>query len=427
MFGMSGGDKIVVGFDLGNEVSQISYYIRENEDVETLSMVAGEEVYNIPTLLCKREGVNQWFFGREAKKYAEENEGILIDNLLTLALDGEEVFVEGVGFDPVALLTLFFKRTLGMLSKVGNYDKISALMITCEYLDYNVIQMLTTVINNLKMKTDQVFFQSHTESFYHYMLHQPKELWLAKTLLFEYRKEGMRIYQMECNKRTSPIVAYIDNRDMEFTSYEPVPEEEKLRADKFRRLDDEFLDLAKRVCHNNVITTVYLIGEYFTDEWMKQSLRFLCKGQRVFQGNNLYSKGACYGMLERLQASEEGKTHVFLGNDKLTSNIGMKLLCRGEEAYYALLDAGVNWFEAECELEFYLQEEKVIEITTTSLIGGGTKTIKITLEELKTDVSRLKMHLYLCRENCLAIEIEDLGFGDFCEATHHVWKQEVEL
>lgn len=427
MFKQSGNDKLIVGYDIGEENVQISYYTAELNKVETLSMVAGEEAYNIPMVLCKREGVNQWFLGKDAIKYASAEQGTLVDGLLKLAMDKEPVMVEGEEFDPVALLTLFFKRSLGLLSTVGNVDKIAAIMFTCEKLDRPLITLLSTVAANLKMKTEQIFFQSHTESFYYFMLNQPEELWLTKAFLFEYRGDNMKIYRMECNKQTTPIVAYIDDGDFPFASYEPMPEEEKMRVDKCKRLDDEFLKLAQNICQGNLISSVYLIGDYFTDEWMTQSIRYLCKGQRVFKGNNLYSKGACFGALERLKATKQGQEHVFLGNDKLTSNIGMKVLRRGEESYIALLDAGVNWYEADCVQELFLREGDSIELIATSLIGKGTKTLCMTLEEFANPVARLLVHLSLSRENCLKIEVEDLGFGEFFEATHKVWVQEAEI
>ncbi len=427
LFGQFKGEKLIVGYDLEDDYSQISYYISGDENVETLSMTAGSENYNIPTVLCKRSGVNQWFYGKEAVRYGEEHQGILIRNLLTLAVDGEAIQIEGTSFDPVALLTLFFKRSLAMLSGVGSADKISALLITCADLDCRKTEVLSQVVTALNLKAERIAFQSHTESFYNYMIHQPAELWMAKTLLFEYRRDAIRIYQMECNKRTKPIVAFIDSVDVPFPVFDPMPAEEALKLEKQEQLDVAFLQIAEKHCYNNVISSVYLIGEHFKEEWMKQSLRFLCKGRRVFQGNNLFSKGACYGMLERLQTSEEGKSHVFLGNDKLKANIGMKILRKGEESYYALLDAGINWYEAERIFDFYLQEGNVIEVMITSLIGTGSKVAKITLEELKGDINRLQMRLYLCEESKLVIEIEDLGLGEFREATHYVWKETIDL
>ena len=52
--------KFVVGYDLGREYAQISYCAMDESDPQTVSSVAGTEQYNIPVVLCKRKGVNQW-------------------------------------------------------------------------------------------------------------------------------------------------------------------------------------------------------------------------------------------------------------------------------------------------------------------------------------------------------------------------------
>ncbi len=421
-----GNERLVVGYDLGDDYSQISYCISDGE-VETLSSVAGAENFNIPTVLCKREQVNQWFYGKEALRYAEEHQGILVKDLLSLAVDGEEVQIDGKTFDPVALLTLFVKRSLGMLSAIASPDKIDALMITCDELNHRVLEVLSRVVSGLKIKMNQVSFQSHTESFYNYMIHQPEELWFRQVLLCDYRCGRVKVYRMECNRRTTPIVAYIGSEEHPFLQCAPMPDTESLRREKAERLDREFLELMSGICSRCMVSSVYLIGEDFSEEWMKESLRFLCRGRRVFLGSNLYSKGACYGALERLSASEVGKSHVFLGNDKLKANIGMKVLRRGEESYYALLDAGVNWFEAERTIECYLQEGNEIELLITPLIGKSGKIARIVLENLPEGISRLQLHLYLKEENCLIAEIEDLGLGELRVGTGHIWQEEIDL
>ena len=45
-------NKVVIGFELGHEYSQISYCRADQSMPDTLSMVMGEEQYNIPMLLC---------------------------------------------------------------------------------------------------------------------------------------------------------------------------------------------------------------------------------------------------------------------------------------------------------------------------------------------------------------------------------------
>ena len=410
---LPGSEKVIVGYDLGNKYAQISCYVTgSGEEIRTLSSVAGSSVYTIPLALSKRQGVNQWFYGSEAIRYAGEEEGILVENLLKLARDGEPVQIDGAPIAPVALLTLFLKRSLGLLSQVTNTERIGALMITCEELDHRMLEVLTAATEGLHLKTDQICFQSHVESFYYYNLYQPEELWRHKTILCEYGDASIRTYCMECNRHTTPVVAYMEEREFHF----PVPES-----------DEKMQEIAKKLCENQMISSVYLIGEAFSRDWMKESLRYLCKGRRVFQGNNLFSKGACYGMMERLTPGENGKNHVFLGKDKLKSNIGMKVLRQGEESYQALLDAGINWYEAKNTMEFYLLEGRAVEILITSLTGKGNRIARIVPEELQEGIIRLRISVEMRDDTHLKVELEDLGFGTFRAATHHIWKEEIEL
>lgn len=426
--GILKNDKLIVGYDLGNRFSQISYAVSADGEAETLSQVAGAQVYNIPTVLCKRIGVNQWFYGKEALRNAAEEQGILVENLVELALDGEPILIEEDSYDPVSLLTLFFKRSLGLLSQAGTSEKLGALMITCEQLDHRMIEMLNSMLEGLRLKTDKISFQSHTESFYNYMLRQPAELRAARSMLYDYRGDRIRIYAMDCNRRTTPVVAFIEESEADFPSwYSDGEMAESLSEADRQGLDRAFQRLAEMSFGSRTVSSVFLIGDGFSEEWMRDSLRFLCRGRRVFQGNNLFSKGACHGMQERIHPSRTGGEYIFLGNDKLKANIGMDVLRQGEASYLALLDAGINWYEADQITEFYIQEGNQISLKITPLIGKEIRTALVTLEDLPPGISRLRARLYLETENCLAVEIEDLGFGELRLPSGRVWRETIEL
>ena len=132
-------------------------------------------------------------------------------------------------------------------------------------------------------------------------------------------------------------------------------------------------------------------------------------------------------MQERLQASEIGKEYVFLGKDKLKANIGMDILNQGESSYLALLDAGINWYEASHVTEFYIQDGNEINIKINPLTGKGVRMDRIVLEDLEGSISRLRAKLYLEAENRLVMEIEDLGFGAFRVPSERVWQKVIEL
>lgn len=419
--------KYAAGCDLGSRYLQISYCSLEDGRVETVSAVAGEEVYNIPTVLCKKNGANQWTYGREAVKAAAAGQGILVENLLELALDGETVQVEGNPYDPVALLTLFLKRSLGLLSMTAPLERISAILFTCEKMDQRLLTVLGQAVTGLRMKNCRFCFQSYEESFYYYMMNQPQELWAFQTLLCEYKEDSIRAKRMITNKNTEPVSVFMETQDYPFLRMDLMPGTDALRRERMERMDRELLDIARQECQGNLISSVYLIGDGYSEEWMKESLKYLCRGRRVFQGTNLYSKGACYGMLERLSPGEIGAGYVFLGDDKLKSNVGMRVLRRGEDSYYALLDAGVNWFDAGSTGEFYLRGENVLELVITPLDGGEPRLEQMLLEGLEAENTRIRMELVMEDERRMKAEVTDLGFGEFRPGSGRVWELEVQL
>ncbi len=427
MFKLIGGEKLIVGIDISDEYMQISYCVNNSENnVETLSMTTGAENFNIPVVLLKREGVNQWFFGRDALKIHACDGGILFKKLLALAVDGEPVRVEGVQIEPTALLTLFMKRSIGLLSQAQPSDRIYALAVTCRNPGNGRAEALSQAVQGLKLKTDRIFIQGYEESFYNYMLYQPEELWSAGALLMEYASGHVKTCRLDLNRHTVPAVVHIDEEEYPFEVYTPAGGEDSIPAELVR-MDREFLAICGENCEERQFSVVYLIGEEFTGEWMKQSLRYLCRGRRVFQGSNLYSKGACFGVLERIKPGDMGKTHVFMGRDKLKSNIRMKLFRQGEEIYYSILDAGINWFEAEKSFDFYIQDGNSLEIYISSLVGKGNRIARIILEELPDGPARLHAGFSMSTPERLTVELEDMGLGAMRAATHRVWREDMEV
>lgn len=59
--------------------------------------------------------------------------------------------------------------------------------------------------------------------------------------------------------------------------------------------------------------------------------------------------------LERCAPSKIFEQYILLGEDKLRANVGINLVRQGVECYHALMDAGVNWYEASAQVEFILE------------------------------------------------------------------------
>ncbi|WP_026521475.1 DUF5716 family protein [Butyrivibrio sp. VCB2001] len=431
LFGNSDTRRFVLGYDLGEKVSQISYLASDADMPETLSVLAGSELYNIPTILCKRKDVNQWFYGKEAVRHIDDGDGYEVSGLIAAAKEGKPVAVGNTEYDPIALLTLFVKRSLSLLSMEVSLDNVDAIMFTVRSLDHRMVQVLNAVTTALELKTPNVFYQSHEESFYNYMLYQPEDLTHHTVLACDYDHEELSVYEMDLNYKTKPVVATIDVKTFDdLWLDEGFPKEAALFHKTCERLDDEFLTIMQKVCGEKIISTIFLLGDGFKEKWPKRSLEFLCRTRRVFQGNNLFSKGASIAARERIRPSGNANRFVFLGEDKLKANLGMKLLKCGTEVYHALLDAGVNWYEAGTSFDIIMDPSGILNIEVTPLTGKTPRIVQLYLDGLEKRpprATRLRIALSMGSVNEVNVKVTDLGFGELFPATGKVWEQTIEV
>ena len=432
LFGNSDTRRYVLGYDLGEKVSQISYLASDADMPETLSVLAGSELYNIPTILCKRKDVNQWFYGKEAVRHIEEGDGIEVSGLIAAAKEGKPVAVGNTEYDPIALLTLFVKRSLSLLSMEVSVNNVDAIMFTVRSLDHRMVQVLNAVTAALELGTSNVFYQSHEESFYNYMLYQPEDLTHHTVIACDYDHEDLSVYEMDLNYNTKPVVATIDVKTYDdlWLDEGGFPKDAALFHKTCERLDDEFLTIMQKVCGEKIISTIFLLGDGFKEKWPKRSLEFLCRTRRVFQGNNLFSKGASIAARERIRPSEGGNRFVFLGEDKLKANLGMKLLKCGTEVYHALLDAGVNWYEAGTSFDIIMDPSGILNIEVTPLTGGTPRIVQLYLDGLEKRpprATRLRIALSMGSVNEVNVKVTDLGFGELFPASGKVWEQTIEV
>lgn len=416
---------IVVGYDMNDEYAQISYSFSDKEEIETLAVVAGTEQYGIPMALCRKKETKQWLFGKEALKCAKEGGGFPVEKLVSLARDGEMVDVDGESFDPVALLALFIRRSLSLLNLIAPVEWLEGMMLTVDCLDGRMVEVLARIAVNLNLKTDRIFFQSHVESYYHYMLHQPEELWSREVLLCDYDNRRLKIYGFGVNKNTTPMVAMISIDEYGEMARKGIGNEEERK-----RLDEMFLKIAEKKCAGREVSCVYLIGDGYKDGWASRSLRYLCRGRRAFQGNNLYSKGACYGIREKIGLDSAGGEYVFLGLDKLKANVGMHVLRQGKESYFAMMDAGTNWFETKKEFDIILEDGDGISLLFTPLDGKAPREVNMIMEGLKARpgwTTRLRVTAEMISEWQLRVMVKDMGFGEFFPASGGEWNKVFEV
>ena len=413
----SSGKRYIVGFDLSDVSCGISY-CSDRGDIRTVSLVAGTEEYVIPVALSKRHGAGQWFFGKEAYTSSEAGESILVTGLYSKALTGEDTQIDGLVYGADSLLTLYLKRAFGLLQSVGSSDRMEAVMFTLPEVTDRAMELIRECLKSLHIKTDRIYFLSHSESFFYYVSNQGEDRMHLNPILFTVDDKYITQTKLPINKHTTPQVVYAENSFFELPAGRgALPDE----------LDNLLLKAAQGGREFGQEYSYYLVGEDFAEEAISNSLKFMCSRGKVYGGTNLFSKGAVYALLDKLKNSGEPSPYIFLGDDKLSANIGMNILSQGSDVYYALLDAGTCWYEAEAELEFYISGGNDVTLTLSSIIGGGNSDVIITLEGYEGELTRMRLSVSMTGPGQLSVVIEDKGLGVFTQTKARKWEEEIKL
>jgi len=425
--------KYILGYDLNDRMSQISYFELNSGVPETIAADDGKERMGIPTVLSKRRGVSQWEYGEAAKKAAMNGDATVVGQLLSIAAAGGGIELEGEAYDPTDLLILFVRRSLNLLSMIMKPDQVDTMVITVETLEGRIVDVVEKIANNLPIPREKIIIQTYEESIFYYMLHQSSDLWDFEVTVLDYSGINLKAYGLWMNRHTQPVVSFVDKTEFLEIKEPSVMMDSEASEEKQQRLDELVLTTTHDYFVGRTVGTVFLLGEGFEGGWCDKSLKYLCMGKRVFQGRNLYSKGACYCGKDKIEPCELNKGYIFLGKDKLKFNLGINMIVRGKEEYLAVADAGENWYDSSAEYEFQLsdeEEDSKVKFLITPLDGKNAENIAIELDGLPKRpprASRMKLNVDFESEVRIKICIEDLGFGEFYPSTGKKWVKIIEM
>ncbi len=321
-------------------------------------------------------------------------------------------------------LTAFISRCLDLVSGLGKPEDMR-IMVCVRSMDETIGQRIPEALEQIGVERKYIFLQDYKSSFYYYTINQKKELWSSDVALVECVDETMIGYVLHINKSTRPSLVTVEEAARQ-------PVNEKVRdgregEDWDRERDRLFFELLKKVFERRNVTTTYLLGDYFDKTWARRSFQYLCHHRHAFQGKNLFTKGACYGAMERMGLFGTPDM-LFMGADLVHENLGMYMRIRGKETYYPLITAGVNWYEAHHICEFIPDGEKSISIITKPMTGGQEVAHLLRLTQFPdrpNRATRLRMSVYFVSGTRCRVEVEDLGFGEFYRPSGRKWEREI--
>ncbi|MBS6196351.1 MAG: hypothetical protein KH828_12305 [Clostridiales bacterium] len=405
---------IIVGFDLGEKVSQLCYYDRRAGEPVSLPMKVGTGQYTFPNCLSKKPGEEEWHFGLEVDFFVNQQEEILVDNLYELCSNELTIRIEGVERRLGELLGIFLKGALRILGVPDPVKSISGLMITTPKLTKTMVENIRTACEYAGFARNRCFLQDYEESFYYYTLYQKADIWSRNVALFSFDGDKVSYSKLEMERKTKPIQVSV-KRGKTAALHED-----------FVERDFDFYELIQESLGSDVYSSIFLVGEGFDKEWAVRSVPLLCRHQRhVFYGNNLFAKGACFGAKEKVE-ERNLKGYLYTGNDLVRINVGMEMTVFGTPAYHPLINAGVNWYEAMGECELLLDDTRELTFVVTNMENTRKERYSMSLPNLPQrppKATRLHLHLEFESADRCRIDVADMGFGEMYPSSGLVWQE----
>lgn len=410
-----------LGLDLCDDYSQLSYYNRKTSGAEAVSAGQDERFCLVPTILCKQKGGDAWFIGQEAYRLALLGEGIIVDRLVSLAVQSGTVTMEERKYTAAELLECYIGKLLELILKDED-SRIMQLVFTVQKLESVLMDLLVKVGDHLNIPRDAIHIVSHTEAYLFYVLGRSTSAPQHTGCLFDLTESGFHYYEMRVVRgRTPQIIEGIHEELEEGFSLDILEQESGMKL-----ADSIVSACAQRQMGKKVIHSVYLTGKGFEQtDWAVDSLKWLCQGRRVYAGQNLFAQGAAFIAWDHTRPQTD-YPYICLCEGRISSTITMEVLHQGKSCQLVVAAAGSNWYEAKADAELIVDQEDQIHFQVQTIGEEGIRTWTLSLDmfpERPPKTTRLELIFAFVEEKSMMVRVIDKGFGELFPSSGQEIKQ----
>lgn len=389
---------LLLGLDLGDEKTQLAVYNREGREPELMGATE-ENPEALYDTVIEMEGMEP------------------LTGFLPRIRQGEEIVVEGKASDPVNVLAYFFRRTLAEARRNYPSETIRQLVVTVEETSLSFVQLIYDALEKLGIGRDRALVLGHKQSYLYFVLYQKAELWVNDVGLFDYDGVHLRYYQMQLDRRKKPVPVRVMERD--FTGAMSVAD-----VDASGR-GAVFENIVYSAIHKQILSTLYMTGTGFEDEWSDEVFQKLCVGRRLFRGQNLYVSGACYAAKE-LGDKPRLEDYLLMDEDMLTSHLSMKVYKDAKVQDTILAKAGIPWYQIDNTIELIPDGENELTLTAANIFSRKERNFILDLEPVAGKTGRqcrLALRVRFSNVNTCIVTMKDRGFGEIFPTSNRIWEK----
>lgn len=415
--------EIYIGLDLCKKNVQLSFFREDKKEPESIYQLNNSETYQLPNVMFYSLEEKRWYVGNSVSAVRFHKEGIIVEDVVANIDSPNHVVVDGASYTYEALLLILLKTHIQDFIARSEEYHLMGLTVTLEEYHPVVYKLLNNLREELSLGRDAFYVMSHENAFYQYVMRQDDKLRTNSVAMFEYGTDGMDYYRIDKKYQGKTQIYSIQHQDMkEEMSY-------TMLFQDVEQLDKHFAELARVKMKETYISTVYLTGAGFNDQWIEESTKVLCDGRRVFMGQNIYTKGACYHA--KLGAYEDGKDCIFLSAGSIPFDIGVSVgEVEGRNKFCPIAIGGREWYNMNGKVTLFLDDTNRVEMIYRDKISKEIVKEIIEIHGLPKrppKTTKLSLEVELYDEKMGAVIIRDMGFGKIYPTTNKIYRKDFSI
>ena len=415
-------DIFYIGMDLCSDFTQLSYYNDIKREPESVSQLNNKETYLMPNILFYSTDTEHWYVGGEASEARFNENGTVVDGIFENIDSDEKIVIEEKEYTYQELFMMMVKLHIDSFLYRYEAAEIKKLVISVDDFNVQIFQLLSRLYKDMGIPKECIEITSHLDSGLYYIFNQPTELWNNSVALYDYSADGLNYYRIDIQKNKDPKSITVVHED-----YTEQMSLSKYGNDTYQ-MDVDFARIGEYESKKAYISAVFLTGVGFSNKWMKKSTNVLCQGRRVFVGQNIYTKGACYRAVGGEYMSFYDDYFVET-KENVLSDIGVAL---GDEkdTFVPIVTGGRQWYNTHGELSVILDDTDEITIVYKNHKTGEEEreTVRIHgLPKRPNKTTKLSVEVEFDSPHEGAVIIRDLGFGKLFPTTNKIYRKEFDI
>lgn len=414
--------KFYLGMDVCAENTQLSFFNQQTKEPESICQLNTVDTYLLPNVAFFGEETKRWYIGSEALEHRFHQKGTMLEQVVEKLESTERMIFQEETYTYEDVLLVILKGHI--MDFLNRYEdaQIERLVITVYKYSNALFRVLHMLQDELGLYEDKFFIIGHTSAYLHFIFQQPESLRNNSVGLFDYGPEGLDFYRVDIARRTTPQVVTVVHKDFRnCMGYYRVYDDKK-------ELDQRFLEVVQEVLKEAYMSAVYLTGCGFTEMWANASQNALCNGRRVFVGQNIYTKGACYAAYIGSHVINPNK-YIVNAEDMVHSDVG--ILSGGtSNTFIPIARGGREWYNMRGRIQVCLDDTNRVELVYKNHYNQEAMREIIEIHGLPSrpnKATKLSLEVEMYSGTRGAVVIRDEGFGKLYPTTNKIYRKEFSL